>query len=317
MTEAERYHFERLKERIAEVRADGGSIKPVAEWSGRDIRSFQEDLEAKVKGSISEKWFYTHMKRSDQEKLPRIDTLDLLSRYVGSESWEAFKAEAPYEKENGSGDGGITKKGARRTGPLILLGFLLIGIGSIPFWWNGERSYQLCFVNADTGERIRNERIELRLMKEGESALSLRCDSNGCAELSLRKERFRLIVNAPYYKTDTIVRKALQSKGSERIPLEADDQALLIGHYSQSAPKDLEKRRKRLDRILAEDARIFQVLGEEQRGVEMYNKQEFIDKLTMPLQSLQRIEILETDRNEEGRIRTIRFRQAPKSAASP
>jgi hypothetical protein len=46
-------------------------------------------------------------------------------------------------------------------------------------------------------------------------------------------------------------------------------------------------------------------------GMEMYNKEEFIDKLTMPLNSLKNIEIIETifDGN---RIKELRFKQENK-----
>jgi hypothetical protein len=47
-----------------------------------------------------------------------------------------------------------------------------------------------------------------------------------------------------------------------------------------------------------------------EKGIGIYNKEEFIDKLTMPLSSLDRIEVIETRYDEEGKIRSIRFEQA-------
>jgi hypothetical protein len=50
-------------------------------WNLKQIEAFQNDLMEKVKSSVSTKWFYTHIKSSVSEKLPRIDVLDILSRY--------------------------------------------------------------------------------------------------------------------------------------------------------------------------------------------------------------------------------------------
>lgn len=307
MTEAERHHFDLLKQRIAEVRGRGRTLKPVEEWSGREIREFQDELQEEVQGSVSEKWFYTHFKGEGHDKLPRIDTLDLLSRYVGYENWEAFKADHPYEGEAEKEQGKSSRlKLLVQAGGLLLL---LSIIGSIPLFRPDQGGYRLCFVDADTGERIRSEKLELRILEEGESPLVKAADTNGCIQLDAGLEKLRFVVEAPYYKRDTILRTADRPKKKERIPLEKDDYAIMIGTYSEQDPEDREKRRQRLEGMIAEDARIFQVQGEEQMGVEMYNKAEFIDKLTLPLQSLRRIEILETRYDAEGRIRSIRFRQ--------
>ncbi len=57
----------------------------------REIARFQEMLQEETGGRVSEKWFYTHLKK-DQEKLPRVDVLDLLSQFVGSENWAGFQS---------------------------------------------------------------------------------------------------------------------------------------------------------------------------------------------------------------------------------
>ena len=56
------------------------------------------------------------------------------------------------------------------------------------------------------------------------------------------------------------------------------------------------------------NAQIVQVYPTAQIGVEIYNKEEFIDKMTMPLKSLKNIEILETKHSEDGII-YVRFMQ--------
>ena len=59
-----------------------GINSAISEWKGQDITDFQEELLSKVNAHISEKWFYTHMK-STNKTLPRIDVLNLLSKYAG------------------------------------------------------------------------------------------------------------------------------------------------------------------------------------------------------------------------------------------
>ena len=63
-----------------------------------------------------------------------------------------------------------------------------------------------------------------------------------------------------------------------------------------------------MEQILSDEVQIIQVSGTEERGVEMYNKEEFIDKLTTPIGSLKNIEILETQ-HHNNKIIWIRFKQ--------
>jgi hypothetical protein len=60
--------------------------------------------------------------------------------------------------------------------------------------------------------------------------------------------------------------------------------------------------------MFTDDARIFQVYPSDKSGMEMYNKDEFIDKLTMPLNSLKNIEVIETI-YKDGKISALRFIQ--------
>ena len=73
--------FELLKRAVADtfLTKNSASIS-IEEWKGNDIVAFQEDLFENVKGTISEKWFYTYLK-NDIDKLPRIDMLNMLSNY--------------------------------------------------------------------------------------------------------------------------------------------------------------------------------------------------------------------------------------------
>lgn len=304
MTEAERHFLELLKRKVAERYCGERAFKPVEEWSANEIEGFQDDLKRTVQGSVSEKWFYTHFKGKEREKLPRIDTLDLLSRYAGYEGWEQLKSENPYEAKSSTGKKRLGKLGVL----LLILGGGLFAF--ISFMTEDGKTYRVCFEDGDSGSPLRKEKLSVELLRKGESPLSLERDTNGCFEIPVEKGKARLIVKAPYYRTDTIVRELEGAIDEERVPLEKDDQALMIHSFSQPDNEELEKHRKQLERMIAPDARIFQVHGENGKGVELYNRKEFIDKLSMPLSSLKRIELLETRYDKNGKIRTIRFEQA-------
>jgi hypothetical protein len=70
---------------------------------------------------------------------------------------------------------------------------------------------------------------------------------------------------------------------------------------------DWQKRRDYLGKIFDSGALIYQVLSsEESPGIALYNKEEFIDKLTMPTNSLKHIEILDT-KFKDDKIMILRF----------
>jgi len=60
--------------------------------------------------------------------------------------------------------------------------------------------------------------------------------------------------------------------------------------------------------MISSNAQIIQINKGSEIAMEIYNKAEFIDKLTMPTSSLKNIEIIET-KFEEGQIIKMRFIQ--------
>ena len=149
--------------------------------------------------------------------------------------------------------------------------------------------------------------MEIIILNEDESPLRIHNPEDACLETKTHKESLKFIVKAPYYKTDTIERLLNKTNSREIIKLRPDDYALMIHLFSTSGIKDWSKRRKQLDEIILDDAVIFQV-SKDESGMEMYNKTEFIDKMTMPIESLKNIEIIETI-YAEGKIKKMRFTQ--------
>jgi hypothetical protein len=339
MTE-ELAYFELLKKKIANTfRETYPECSPnMEDWKGQEITNFQEELIAKASGRISEKWFYTHIK-TKSEKLPRIDILNLLSAYADFKDWPEFKrlsAEeiqpAPASEKEPVSESNDTTVNQQKEEPkpfdakrfqkkwlweslAMVAIFIVIGL-----FYNGSnkstktttaQTYQFCFIDADSKKEITDQEIDLEILKENESPITKKCDKNGCFEFKAEAGKVKFVVKTPYYRTDTITRNLSKDQPKETIALKTDDYALMIRIFSKSDVKDWKKRRNQLNEMIDDEARILQVKNDE-NGLEMYNKAEFVNKMTMPLESLKNIEIIETKYTREGKIISIRFSQTEK-----
>ena len=99
-----------------------------------------------------------------------------------------------------------------------------------------------------------------------------------------------------------------KSIDEEQIQLKTNDYALMIHLFSKSKVTNWRKRRQQLGLMLTDDARIYQVYEDGKTGMELFNKKEFIDKLTTPTKSLKSIEIIETIYTGD-KISIMRFKQ--------
>lgn len=324
-------YFIELKREVAVTfrKTFPSSPAEIEEWKGQDIVNFQEELMQKVQGRISEKWFYTHIK-SVNEKLPRIDMLNLLSEYAGYQGWNDFllkkrktldtdtfpvapasgtiitkepltgqsKVEATLKKKTG--------KGKLVMGIIALL--LTVTVAVVAFYRPVTKHYSCCFVDMDGRTPVPNARIEVRILSLNESPVLKMVNKTGCFEWSTKEDKVRFVITSPYYLPDTVTRLLGSGQVEERIKLQTNDYALMIHYFSTSKVQDWKKRRLQLDDMIAENARVFHVFGE-QNAMELYNKEEFINKLTIPVKSLRNIEIIETEYNSSGRIIRLKFRQ--------
>jgi hypothetical protein len=301
----EKILFSLLKKEItATMMQSFPGIDPeISNWKGQEITDFQEELIKKINGQLSEKWFYTHMK-GESESLPRIDVLNMLSQYAGYNSWQDFR----YKKA------GIIPGIKKPSNPLnILLKIPLLMIFAIfllliviKIFIN--QNYRFTFIDSDTGQPLLNSEIRAELLVENESPISYNSDEAGNIVVRAKKSKIKMIVRAPYYTTDTITRVIGRFKHTEQISLKPDYYALMITHFSLSDVNSWEKRREQLNRILNEDAIIYQFPeGSSGNAMAIYNKWEFIDKITTPSSVLRQIEILDC-RYLNGKIVILRFR---------
>jgi hypothetical protein len=304
--------FELLKQKIVAVMQQSyPGINPViAEWKGQEITDFQEDLRIRANANLSEKWFYTHMK-TPSPNLPRIDMLNILSKYAGYANWDEFVFQngqkilvpsLPAEEKKRTA-------GANRyflVIPLATAAVVAILFGLFTLF--NTREYRFTFIDADTRETLTNAQTEVILLPDDESPVRSRVDSSGVYLLTTDQSRIRMVVRSPYYQTDTITRIVRKLGNDEVIALKADDYALLIHYISTMKTGDWENRRMRLGEMIADEAMIIRVIrGNGAQGITLYNKQEFIDLLTMPMGSLKNIEVLGT-RKKEDKIVLLRFR---------
>ncbi len=278
----------------------------IGEWKGQEITDFQEDLRIHVNAHISEKWFYTHMK-SSHSSIPRIDMLNLLSKYAGYLNWDDFVFKNT-DVVSAMATGRPPKNENRFFYLVPVMAFLIVLIFYGLFKLFNTREYRFCFYDADTREPIVNSKIEIRLVNEGESAVVYNLGSDGCFKLKTDQGKIKMVINAQYYQADTIVRILKKLDLEEMVCLHANDYALMIHYFSMMKVDDWEKRKNRLEAMIDDAAMIYQVVNEkEATGMVLYNKQEFIDKMTMPTGSLKNMEILGSRlRNEK--IMVLRFR---------
>ncbi len=305
MQNGNKNYFELLKQKIvATMQQSYPGINPsISDWKGQEITDFQEDLLIKVNAHISEKWFYNHIK-SENRSLPRIDVLNLLSKYAGYTNWDDFVF-------NNSDPVTQVKTLPKANRYFIIVPILVLVVATILFILFkllSNREYKLSFYDAHTREVIKGSLIEIQLLSDKESPVNYLTDSTGSLILKTDERIIKMVVNAPYYKQDTITRILKSFERNQNISLQPNDYALIIAYFSQMKVDDWQKRRTSLENMIDDNAMIYQVLQDEKSpGMELFNKQEFIDKLTLPTGSLKHIEILDT-KFKNDKIMVLRFR---------
>jgi len=280
-----------------------GMNPEISDWKGQEITDFQEDLLIKVNGRLSEKWFYSHIKASNSS-MPRIDVLNMLSKYCGYSNWDdfRFKNSAPVP---------LAERLKRSNSIFIWLPLLMLAIMILLFVLYkivNTQNYRFTFVDADTGDTIRNTQIQVDLFLKDESPVSYTSGKDGILGLRTDQSKIKMAIRSPYYQPDTLERILKKFNRAELIRLHADAYALMIHYFSKTDVKAWQKRREQLDKMFSDAAMIYQVPDQKKgTGMELFNKWEFIDKLTMPASSLKQIEILDS-RYDNGQIMLLRFK---------
>ncbi len=242
-------------------------------------------MQKQVKASISEKSFYSYFKNAT-EKLPRVDILNILSQYCGYTHWNDFKnnhSASPHLKRTTQ---------IPRWFWVVIIGFGLLT--TVYFMIPIKNTFSFCFIDQDRNQPITRIPVDIIILNNRESPFYTKSDSLGCFIWKTKDDYIHFVVQSPYHKTDTIYRIA-PSETQEHLKIQTDDYALMLHYYANGKVEDWKNRRNELSQMIADDATIFQVLPHG-LGIEIYTKNEFINKLTTPTQSLKNIEIIESRR---------------------
>ena len=169
---------------------------------------------------------------------------------------------------------------------------------------SSHNTFHFCFLDADKNEVITTIPLDIKVLKENESPLYFKTDSTGCFSYKTEEPYIKFVVQSPYHKTDTILRY-IDSNQNTMIHLETDDYALMLHYYTTGNVTNWKKRKQQLNSLIANEAQIYQ-LFEQQMGVELYAKDDFIRMLTIPTASLQHIRILDKT-YKDGQLVQLKF----------
>lgn len=262
--------LEALKKELQKQIAERLAIhKDFSDYSGQDISLFQEDLLLKCQSSVSEKWFYTHLKNQNP-KLPRIDVLQLLARYCDYSSWEEF-----CEQQKPAQTKPLTPQ--RKLWPLLLL--LMLAVVLLYVFWPSSQKVTLQFKDAYTQKEIPFKSLSITIIADDMMSQSLQ---NAQAQYGDSLE-----IKGAYYKTHKV---AVLDRDTMQINLYPDDYALMLNYFSRSDVQDLKKREAQLLEAIHPEAKIFQSHPDFQ-GIELLNREEFIERLLLPIDPLRNLEI--------------------------
>jgi len=196
---------------------------------------------------------------------------------------------------------------------VVLMTMVLI----LVFWQRiFATDYKFTFIDADRNTKIKDI-IEIRILKENETPIryiinsgkDIDDDDVGVFRFPTQSKTFAMEVNSPFYRKDTIYRNLDPARTNETIELEPDVYAQALYYYSTN---DISKKREELDKIISNNALIYQVFDNETYGVETLDKQKYIGLVTTPTTSLKNFKMIETKVSPETKkIILIKFKIQP------
>ena len=196
---------------------------------------------------------------------------------------------------------------------VVLMTMVLI----LVFWQRiFATDYKFTFIDADRNTKIKDI-IEIRVLKENETPIryiinsgkDIDDDDVGVFRFPTQSKTLAMEVNSPFYRKDTIYRNLDPARTNETIELEPDVYAQALYYYSTN---DISKKREELDKIISNNALIYQVFDNETYGVETLDKQKYIGLVTTPTTSLKNFKMIETKVSPETKkIILIKFKIQP------
>jgi hypothetical protein len=355
LSDTEFLHFQSLKKAVQDkyLETHSPAYDEISKWKGIDIIYFQEDLRQKAKGNISEKTFYTYFKNNSQEKIPRIDMLNILSVYSGFNSWSEFKKknpiavtgeettavevsepaiEEPSEKvsveqiqnpitenppvsiDNQAFDEINKNINFKSQEQNFLKRYLWLGISVFLFaivlilvFYDNlfYKKYTYAFIDADRNSSIKGE-LDVKIIRENESPILFKVKPNSPFVYETKSKSLKMIISSPFYKAEEITRDLTNAPDTENIELKPNEYAVQLYYYSKSI-KDFKKKTQQLNRLISDNALIYQVVDSDIYGIETLDKQKYISLVTLPTTSLENLEVIDSQM-KNGKIVMIKFK---------
>ena len=169
-----------------------------------------------------------------------------------------------------------------------------------------SKKFYYTFVDADRSSKI-NAELQVQILKENESPILYNTKADSSFVYTTKSSSLTMVVSSPYYKTDTIRRNLETAPEAETIELKPNDYAIMLFYYSKSL-KDLKKKRVSLNYLISDHALIYQVFDNQFYGVETMDKQRYINLVTLPSTSLEKLEVIDTQTDNSGKIVMIKFK---------
>ena len=169
-----------------------------------------------------------------------------------------------------------------------------------------SKKFYYTFVDADRSSKI-NAELQVQILKENESPILYNTKADSSFVYTTKSRSLTMVVSSPYYKTDTIRRNLETAPEAETIELKPNDYAIMLFYYSKSL-KDLKKKRVSLNYLISDNALIYQVFDNQFYGVETMDKQRYINLVTLPSTSLEKLDLIDTQTDKSGKIVMIKFK---------
>ena len=189
----------------------------------------------------------------------------------------------------------------------IISGFLAVLVALLGFRDDlFSRKYYYSFIDADRNSKI-NAELQVQILKKDESPILYTAKPNEPFVYTTKSKSLIMVVSSPYYRTDTVIRNLETAPEAENIELKRNEYAWMLYFYSRSII-DLKRKRESLNRIIDDNALIYQIFDSDDYGMETMDKQRYISLVTLPTTSLEKLEVIDTRNDKNGKINMIKFR---------
>lgn len=280
-------------------------------FQGEKVSEMEETLDDKREEEVVET-----QKLEDNSEINNFSKISEVNT-LGSEDIQISSTDIQLNKENNTdqkNEDNLDKKNIFKGKRELLFGgisvALLLGGGLLGFKDQiFGRYFTYCFTDADRNAAIRGE-LEIKVIKKNESPLFYRIKPGECFYYSTKDPELKMEISSTLYENRTIDRKLESAPKEEIIELKPDDYKMALDYFSKknfTGEDNLNKKREQLNRLISDDATIYQIYDSDVYGIESLSKQKYITLVTTPTTSLKNLKVIEMKR-DKGKIVSIKFK---------